>query len=159
MFATLDPTSRRLRLPRDQEVIINDTVGFIRDLPPGLLSAFRATLEEISDSKLLIHLVDISNPRWTQQIQSVEKILEELNISRIPAILALNKADLVNAEDVEATLRSLRQGGDREVVTISAINRGSLQPLIESIGQMLSRDMGLTSDGENQTANRLSRSA
>jgi GTP-binding protein HflX len=159
MFATLDPTSRRLRLPRDQEVIINDTVGFIRDLPPGLLSAFRATLEEISDSKLLIHLVDISNPRWPQQIQSVEKILEELNISRIPAILALNKADLVNAEDVEATLRSLRQGGDREVVTISAINRASLQPLIESIGQMLSRDMGLTSDGENQTANRLSRSA
>ena len=99
MFATLDPTSRRLRLPRDQEVIINDTVGFIRDLPPGLLSAFRATLEEISDSKLLIHLVDVSNPRWAQQIQSVEKILEELQISRIPSILALNKADLVNAED------------------------------------------------------------
>ncbi|HYJ87859.1 MAG TPA: GTPase HflX [Pyrinomonadaceae bacterium] len=159
MFATLDPTSRRLRLPRDQEVIINDTVGFIRDLPPGLLSAFRATLEEISDSKLLIHLVDISNPRWAQQIQSVERILEELNISRIPAILALNKADLVNAEDVEATLRSLRQGGEREVVTISAINRSSLQPLIESIGQMLSRDMGLTSDGDNQTPNRLYRSA
>jgi GTP-binding protein HflX len=159
MFATLDPTSRRLRLPRDQEVIINDTVGFIRDLPPGLLSAFRATLEEISDSKLLIHLVDISNPRWAQQIQSVEKILEELNISRIPSILALNKADIVNAEDAEAFLRSLSQGGDREVVTISAIKRASLQPLIESIGQMLSRDMGLTSDGDNQTANRLSRTA
>ena len=159
MFATLDPTSRRLRLPRDQEVIINDTVGFIRDLPPGLLSAFRATLEEISDSKLLIHLVDISNPRWAQQIQSVEKILEELNISRIPSILALNKADIVNAEDVEVTLRSLRQGGEREVVTISAIKRASLQPLIESIGQMLSRDMGLTSDGDNRRANRLSRTA
>ena len=159
MFATLDPTSRRLRLPRDQEVIINDTVGFIRDLPPGLLSAFRATLEEISDSKLLIHLVDISNPRWAQQIQSVEKILEELNISRIPSILALNKADIVNAEDVEVTLRSLRQGGEREVVTISAIKRASLQPLIESIGQMLSRDMGLTSDGDNQRVNRLSRTA
>lgn len=64
MFATLDPTSRRLRLPRDQEIIINDTVGFIRDLPPGLLSAFRATLEEIGDSTLLIHLVDVANPRW-----------------------------------------------------------------------------------------------
>jgi GTPase len=159
MFATLDPTSRRLRLPRDQEVIINDTVGFIRDLPPGLLSAFRATLEEISDSKLLIHLVDISNPRWAQQIQSVEKILEELNISRIPSILALNKADNVNAEDAEAILRSLRQGGDREVVTISAIKRPSLQPLIESIGQMLSRDMGFTSDGDNETANRLTQTA
>jgi GTPase len=159
MFATLDPTSRRLRLPRDQEVIINDTVGFIRDLPPGLLSAFRATLEEISDSKLLIHLVDISNPRWAQQIQSVEKILEELHISRIPTIIALNKADLVNAEDVEATARSLSQGGEREAVNISAIKRASLQPLIESIGQMLSRDMGLTSDGDNQPANRLFRTA
>ncbi len=68
MFATLDPTSRRLRLPREQEVIINDTVGFIRDLPPDLLAAFRATLEEISDSDLLIHLVDASNPRWEQQL-------------------------------------------------------------------------------------------
>ncbi|HYJ85304.1 MAG TPA: hypothetical protein VEW46_04550, partial [Pyrinomonadaceae bacterium] len=125
----------------------------------GLLSAFRATLEEISDSKLLVHLVDVSNPRWAQQIQSVEKILEELNISRIPSILALNKADIVDAEDVEVTLRSLRQGGEREVVTISAIKRASLQPLIESIGQMLSRDMGLTSDGDNQRANRLSRTA
>ena len=78
MFATLDPTSRRLRLPREQEVIINDTVGFIRDLPPDLLAAFRATLEEISDSDLLIHLVDASNPRWQQQLESVERILSEL---------------------------------------------------------------------------------
>ena len=68
----LDPTSRRLRLPREQEVIINDTVGFIRNLPPDLLSAFRATLEEISDSSLLIHAVDVSNPRWPQQMMSVK---------------------------------------------------------------------------------------
>ncbi|HVF47461.1 MAG TPA: GTPase HflX, partial [Pyrinomonadaceae bacterium] len=71
MFATLDPTSRRLRLPYDQEVIINDTVGFIRDLPETLLSAFRATLEEIEDSALLVHVVDASNPRVVQQIDSV----------------------------------------------------------------------------------------
>ena len=159
MFATLDPTSRRLRLPRDQEVIINDTVGFIRDLPPGLLSAFRATLEEISDSRLLIHLVDISNPRWPQQIESVEKILEELHSSRIPSILALNKADAVNAEDVEAAVRSLSQRGAQEVVALSAIKRSSLQPLIESIGRMLSRDMGLSSDGDDPSANRLFRTA
>jgi GTP-binding protein HflX len=74
MFATLDPTSRRLRLPREQEVIINDTVGFIRDLPPDLLAAFRATLEEISDSDLLLHLIDAANPRWLQQLESVERI-------------------------------------------------------------------------------------
>lgn len=154
MFATLDPTSRRLRLPREQEVIINDTVGFIRDLPPGLLSAFRATLEEISDSRLLIHLVDVSNPRWSQQIESVGKILEELNISRIPTILALNKADLLEAEDLEAIARHLRQGGDREVVSISALQRSSLSPLIETIGQMLSRDMGLNTDGAGEEADR-----
>ena len=157
MFATLDPTSRRLRLPRDQEVIINDTVGFIRDLPPGLLSAFRATLEEIGDSKLLIHLVDISNPRWPQQIESVQKILEELEVSRIPSILALNKTDALDAEDVVGIVRQLKQNGDREVVAISAINRTSLHPLIEAIGQALSRDLGLTEvDGHS---GRLTRTA
>jgi GTP-binding protein HflX len=142
MFATLDPTSRRLRLPREQEVIINDTVGFIRDLPPGLLSAFRATLEEIGDSRLLIHLVDISNARWSQQIKSVERILEELQVAQIPAILALNKSDLMDREELEAIARQLAQAGDREVVTISATNRATLQPLLEKIGEMLSRDLG-----------------
>jgi GTP-binding protein HflX len=159
MFATLDPTSRRLRLPREQEVIINDTVGFIRDLPPGLLSAFRATLEEIGDSRLLIHLVDASNPRWSQQIQSVERILQELHVAQIPAILALNKSDLVPEGDLEMIFRQLAQGGDREVVTIFATDRSSLQPLLEKIGEMMSRDLGLTSKEDNPTPNRLSRIA
>jgi GTP-binding protein HflX len=141
MFATLDPTSRRLRLPREQEIIINDTVGFIRDLPPGLLSAFRATLEEIGDSRLLIHLVDISNPRWPQQIQSVERILEDLHVAQIPSILVLNKADLVEAETVPAISRQLAQGGDREVVAISANDKKTLPPLLEKLGQMLSQDL------------------
>jgi GTP-binding protein HflX len=148
MFATLDPTSRRLRLPRELEVIINDTVGFIRDLPPGLLSAFRATLEEIGDSKLLIHLVDVSNPRWSQQIQSVERILEELHIAQIPSILALNKADLVDVETMQAISRQLAQGGDREVVAISATDKKTLQPLLEKVGQLLSQDLNLPG-GEN----------
>ena len=156
MFATLDPTSRRLRLPREQEVIINDTVGFIRDLPPGLLSAFRATLEEIGDSRLLIHLVDISNPRWPQQIQSVERILEELKVAQIPTILALNKADRVPFDEVESAKRQLHQAGARAVVAVSAINRSTLTPLLEKIGEMLSRDLTLTSGDE---AGRLSRIA
>ncbi|MDQ2936663.1 MAG: GTPase HflX [Acidobacteriota bacterium] len=143
MFATLDPTSRRLRLPREQEIIVNDTVGFIRDLPPGLLSAFRATLEEISDSKLLIHLVDISNPRWSQQIQSVDRILEELHLAQVPSILALNKADLVDPDTLQALSRQLGQGGHREVVTISATNKATLPPLLERLGEMLSQDLGL----------------
>jgi GTP-binding protein HflX len=156
MFATLDPTSRRLRLPREQEIIINDTVGFIRDLPPGLLSAFRATLEEIGDSRLLIHLVDVSNPRWSQQIQSVERILEELKIAQIPSILALNKADLVDADSIQIISRQLAQASSREVVTVSATNPSTLRPLLEKVGEMLSRDLGLLEADKSLDSDRLS---
>jgi len=140
MFATLDPTSRRLRLPRDQEVIVNDTVGFIRDLPPDLLSAFRATLEEISGSSLLIHAVDVSNPRWPQQIQSVKRILEELKLSEIPVVLALNKADLVDSVELDAALRQ-SQTEASEIVTISALKPASLVPLLEKAGAILARNL------------------
>lgn len=143
MFATLDPTSRRLRLPREREIIVNDTVGFIRDLPPGLLSAFRATLEEIDDSRLLIHLVDVSNPRWSQQIQSVDKILAELHLTQMPSILTLNKSDLVAPETLQAIARQLAAGRGRDVIAISAIDRKTLSPLLESVGQLLSQDLGL----------------
>jgi GTP-binding protein HflX len=141
MFATLDPTSRRLRLPREQEVIINDTVGFIRALPPDLLSAFRATLEEISDSSLLIHAVDISNPSWVQQVQSVKRILSELKLADIPAILALNKADLLEPEAVEAAVRQARQLDNNNIVVISAIKPDSLGGLLEEAGAVLARNL------------------
>jgi GTP-binding protein HflX len=152
MFATLDPTSRRLRLPREQEVIINDTVGFIRDLPPDLLSAFRATLEEISGSSLLIHLVDAANPRMLQQIESVERILAELNLIEIPNLLVLNKTDLLTAEQVEAMVGQFSREGRRDVVCISALHQGSLRQLLERVGAVLARD--LTADNR-----RLSRTA
>ncbi len=142
MFATLDPTSRRLRLPREQEVIINDTVGFIRDLPPDLLSAFRATLEEISDSSLLMHAVDVSNPRWPQQIESVKRILADLNLSEIPSVLALNKADLIEPASVDAIVRQAHQQDGSETVVISAINPESLAPLLEKAGSVLARNLG-----------------
>src|SRR6266851_1786528 len=109
MFATLDPTTRRLRLPRDREVIINDTVGFIRDLPPDLLSAFRSTLEEIAGSRLLIHLVDAANPRWEQQVASVEAIVRQV---------------------------SLRD--EDEALAISSLDPRTLQPLLRSIDAALS---------------------
>ncbi len=147
MFATLDPTARRLRLPREREVIINDTVGFIRDLPPDLLSAFRATLEEISESSLLIHLVDISNRRFEQQVESVERILRELKFAEIPTLVALNKADLVDRETQEAVLRQLAQQG-REAVAISATKAVTIKPLLEKAGAMLARD--LTGDSRDQ---------
>jgi GTP-binding protein HflX len=141
MFATLDPTSRRLRLPYEQEVIINDTVGFIRALPPDLLSAFRATLEEISDSSLLIHAVDVSNPRWVQQVQSVKRILAELKLADIPSILALNKADLLEPEAVEAAVRHARQIDNSEIVVISAVKPDSLGVLLEKAGAVLARNL------------------
>jgi GTP-binding protein HflX len=131
MFATLDPTSRRLRLPRDQEVIINDTVGFIRDLPPDLIEAFRATLEEMEGSHLLIHLVDAASSQMENHTASVERILEELSLPHIPRLLVFNKADLLSETEL-ANLR-LMPGA----VTVSALKRKSLVALVERIGEML----------------------
>src|SRR6266446_5006154 len=122
MFATLDPTTRRLRLPREQEVIINDTVGFIRDLPPDLLAAFRSTLEEIAGSCLLIHLVDAANPRCQQQIASVDRILRELGFDQIPRLLVFNKSDMVDAATIEAIMRTCRAESGSDCLAISALN-------------------------------------
>ncbi len=141
MFATLDPTSRRLRLPYEQEVIINDTVGFIRDLPPDLLAAFRATLEEISGSDLLIHLVDASNSRWEQQLGSVERILTELNFNQIPRLVVLNKSDLVDKDDLNAMLRFTSEGGARECIAVAATNPQTLRPMLERAGEILARNL------------------
>ncbi len=141
MFATLDPTSRRLRLPREQEVIINDTVGFIRDLPPDLLAAFRATLEEISDSDLLIHLVDAVNPRWQQQLESVERILGQLEFTQIPRLTVFNKADLIDHEALEAILRQASQSGERDVTAVSATQPQTLRPMLERASAILARNL------------------
>ena len=140
MFATLDPTSRRLRLPRDREVIINDTVGFIRDLPPDLITAFRATLEEMEGSDILIHLVDASSTQIEEHIESVKKILNDLNLSGIPRLLVYNKADLLNDERLE----NMRQATD--AVIISALDRNSLLPMIERVSQMLEQSNGTQSE-------------
>jgi GTP-binding protein HflX len=131
MFATLDPTSRRLRLPREREVVVNDTVGFIRDLPHDLLEAFRATLEEIEDSDLVVHVVDASHPGHEHQIGAVERILDELGYGAIPRLLAFNKADLVPPEQLEARL------ADRDAVALSALRRTGLPDLLERIDRAL----------------------
>lgn len=137
MFATLDPTTRRLRLPREQEVIINDTVGFIRDLPPDLLSAFRSTLEEIAGSRLLLHLVDAENPRWQQHISSVDRILSELEFNRIPRLLVFNKTDTMEPATVEAMVRQTSIQNGSESIAISALHRETLGPLLRNIGETL----------------------
>ena len=127
LFATLDPSSRRLRFPRDIEVIITDTVGFIRDLPKELMAAFRATLEELENADLLLHVIDISNPRHAEQIRSVETILADLQLNRIPTIRVLNKIDLVAPEMRSNLTRKL--GG----IGVSAVTRSSLKPLTEQM--------------------------
>jgi GTPase len=144
MFATLDPTSRRLRLPIEQEVIINDTVGFIRDLPQPLVAAFRATLEEISDSDLLVHVVDASNPRALQQIESVSKILGDLEMNSIPQVIVLNKADLVSEDIITDLQRQITLDKQVDSVAISAIRKDSLRPLTERIGARVTDEAGAT---------------
>ena len=139
MFATLDPTTRRLRLPREREVIINDTVGFIRDLPPDLLEAFRSTIEEIADSSLLIHLVDASNPRWEQQIASVERTLTELDMARIQRLIVFNKADLLDSHHLTAMEREVQTRTGSDTLRISALSPSTLRPLLDKIEAVTSR--------------------
>lgn len=131
MFATLDPTSRRLRLPQEQEIIINDTVGFIRDLPKDLLAAFKATLEEMEQSDLLIHLVDASSPQLESQITSVNRILGDLQLDAIPRLLVFNKMDLADPEELE------NQCEVYNGIAISAIDRRSLDTLVNEISARL----------------------
>jgi GTPase len=151
MFATLDPTTRRLRLPREREVIINDTVGFIRDLPPDLLAAFRSTLEEISGSRMLIHVVDAANSRWRQQITSVDRILTELEVNEIPRLVAFNKADAVQPLDLNAMMREVSLETGSEPLAISATHPNTLEPLLQRIDEMLS----YPADGPSDHANGL----
>src|SRR4030095_14094173 len=99
LFATLDPTTRRLRFPREREIIIADTVGFIRELPRDLAQAFRATLEELSEADLLVHVVDAAHPDHEQQMEAVERILGELGLAETPRLLVYNKVDLLSLAD------------------------------------------------------------
>jgi GTPase len=135
LFATLDPSSRRLRFPRDIEVIITDTVGFIRDLPQDLMVAFRATLEELEVADLLLHVIDISNPRVEDQIQAVEDILADLHLDLKATLKVFNKKDLAAADRVDALCR--RHGA----VAIAAVDKTTLSPLIERMQSLI---VGLT---------------
>jgi len=129
LFATLDTATRRLRFPLDREVIITDTVGFIRDLPSSLIGAFRATLEELEDADLLLHLVDLSNPRFDDQIKSVDKILDSLNLGTQQRLLVFNKIDKVPVEDLVHMCRRY------DAVAVSALRRDSFGPLLDSMQQ------------------------
>jgi len=131
LFATLDPTSRRLRFPKDSEVIITDTVGFIRDLPAELLQAFKATLEELYEADMLVHVIDVSNPRFADQVSVVEKQLRELELDKIPCFKVLNKADLVEMEFVE---RQCREYG---AIALSALDAKTFSPFFAAAGKII----------------------
>jgi GTP-binding protein HflX len=127
LFATLDPISRRLRFPEEHEVVMTDTVGFIRDLPKELMAAFRATLEEIADADLLVQVVDASDPDRDQHIATVAKLLGELGLGEIPRILAWNKVDRLDPVEAESLVR--HDGG----FAVSALDRSTFGPLLLAI--------------------------
>lgn len=137
MFATLDTSSRKLKFPEEKELIITDTVGFIRDLPPDILNAFKATLEELEDASLLIHLVDISNPQFENHITAVNKILAELNLDIKSTLLVFNKIDRIKPFEAEQICRRYNAIG------ISAIDKNTLYPLIEAIQNKLWRKQAI----------------
>ncbi len=131
LFATLDTSSRRLRFPREREVIITDTVGFIRDLPPELMAAFKATLEELEDADLLLHVADAGSEYLDHRIEVVRKTLAELNLNGKPRLLVLNKIDTVPSEST-ANLRRIYDG-----VPVCALDRQTLHPLIAKLEAIL----------------------
>ena len=131
LFETLDTTSRRLRFPHDREVIVTDTVGFIRDLPKDLVGAFRTTLDELRDADILLHVVDASAANVDQQITAVETVLQSLSLDTIPRVMVLNKCDRRSAHESGVLCERYHATG------ISALNRETLRPLIAHLEALL----------------------
>jgi GTPase len=134
LFATLDPTTRRLRLPSNQNVLLTDTVGFIRKLPHGLVEAFKATLEEVVQADLLLHVVDVSHPQAAEQIQSVEEVLKEIGAEGKPTLMVFNKIDRLNGNHgvLGACLERHPNG-----VAISAATGDGISSLLGELGSQL----------------------
>jgi GTPase len=140
LFATLDPHSRRLRFPHDQDVIVTDTVGFINDLPKSLMQAFMATLEELNDADLLIHVVDIANDNYQQQIQVVDEVLTELKLHEKPTILVLNKIDKLTTEELLERKKNLSG------ILVSAHNRLGFDKLIKAASTLIAQTLPLNAE-------------
>jgi GTP-binding protein HflX len=133
LFATLDPTTRKVELPGGYQALITDTVGFIQKLPTALIEAFHATLEEIVEADLLLHVVDISHANALNQFNSVQKTLEELGANHIPVVTALNKVDrLRDPESAKETVSNFSKA-----VTISALQGSGVKDLLRVIQQEL----------------------
>lgn len=144
LFATLDPTTRRTTLPDNRTILLTDTVGFIRKLPPAIVTAFRATLEELSEASMIIHVVDLTSHSAAEQCQTVEDILTDLKLADKPRITALNKIDLLldrdKTWDEEAAIKDIadaRAPLDENTVIISAGKGWGLTRLLELVSRAL----------------------
>ena len=133
LFATLDPTTRRLRLPTNQNILLTDTVGFIRKLPHGLVEAFKATLEEVVQADLLLHVADISHPQANEQIAAVNSVLNEIGAGDKPTLMIFNKVDQLNGGNTLMRLRELYPNS----VAISATTGTGLAELLAEIGSQI----------------------
>ncbi len=133
LFATLDPTTRRLRLPTNQNILLTDTVGFIRKLPHGLVEAFKATLEEVVQADLLVHVADISHPQADEQIAAVNAVLNEIGAGDKPTLMVFNKVDQLNGSNALVRLRELYPNS----VAISATCGTGLEELLGEIGSQI----------------------
>lgn len=132
LFATLDPTVRKVTLPNGRPVLLVDTVGFIRNLPTQLVAAFRATLEEVTEADLLVHVIDAGHPDWQEQVEAVHEVLDELDAGDKPVIHAVNKTDLLPQTEARRILHQVGEG-----VAISALRRVGLLNLLRRISQRL----------------------
>lgn len=140
LFATLDPTMRSIKLSSGVDIILSDTVGFISDLPTELVAAFRATLEEVLEADIILHVRDISHPATEEQAEDVGKILESLGISEdTPQLEVWNKVDLIDADDRDA-LGKIAERNDH-ILTISAITGQGLDELVNRVSTHLTRDI------------------
>jgi GTP-binding protein HflX len=136
LFATLDPTTRRVTLPSSNEILFSDTVGFIQKLPPHLIVAFRATLEEIAEADLILHVIDITHPNVAEQAATVTETLADLGASAIPLLVALNKIDqLTNPEQVIEQMAQYPNS-----LAISAVTGQGLDILLDRIEGVLQAD-------------------
>jgi GTPase len=136
LFATLDPMTRRTRLAGGQEILLSDTVGFVQRLPTTLVAAFRATLEEVAEADLLVHVVDSSSPTMQRQVEAVEQVLEEIGAGGLPVVVALNKADLMVSD-----LRPSLLGASTALpsVRVSALTGSGIDGLLRCISEQLVR--------------------
>ncbi len=152
LFTTLDPTTRRLTLPDKSVVLLSDTVGFIRKLPPTIITAFRATLEELAEANLLVHVVDLTSHNAAEQCQTVEDTLTTLNLIEKPRITVLNKIDLLlddrqtwDEETAIDYLSDRREEVDQNTLLISAARKWGLARLLELISRTLTQVTALAS--------------